>query len=190
MLRRIPKGAVALLLAIPAFGAGMAVTAAASTSHTTSTTFYACLSNGSLSKVSMSAHKCSVGKAVHWSAGNIAAGQSCPMGQSVTGFAASGSIVCGNQIPSLVASTTQYGCGGTCWGSIAGVGLKPGAAITFYATTPINGSFATGAIPASGVLSDDHIELSCGSDWTGVYATTTTAGGAPITSNVVNTPCG
>jgi hypothetical protein len=65
--RYIPRWAVAALLTIPAFGAGLAVSAAASGSP--STTFYACLHNGSLSKVSTSSHSCkSHYKAVRWDA--------------------------------------------------------------------------------------------------------------------------
>jgi len=57
--RRIPRWAVATLLTIPAFGAGLAVSAAASGSS--SKTFYACLHDGSLSKVSTSSHSCPKG---------------------------------------------------------------------------------------------------------------------------------
>jgi hypothetical protein len=65
--RRIPRWAIAALLTIPAFGAGLAVSAAAS--GTPSTTFHACLHKGSLSKVSTSSHSCHSGYTkVSWNA--------------------------------------------------------------------------------------------------------------------------
>jgi hypothetical protein len=65
---RIPRWAAAALLVIPAFGAGIAVTAAATTSSS-SPTFYACLHNGTLSKVFNATHTCATGyKAVSWNA--------------------------------------------------------------------------------------------------------------------------
>jgi len=67
LIRKLPRWMVAVLLSIPAFGAGLAVSAAAS--GTSTTTFYACLKSGTLSKVSTSAHTCSTGyKAVSWNA--------------------------------------------------------------------------------------------------------------------------
>lgn len=64
--RRIPRWTLAALLTIPAFGAGLAVSAAAS--GTISTTFYACLHKGTLSKVSTSSHACKSGKLESWNA--------------------------------------------------------------------------------------------------------------------------
>jgi DNA-binding beta-propeller fold protein YncE len=67
LIRKLPRWTVAVLLSIPAFGAGLAVSAAAS--GTSTTTFYACLYKGGLSKVSTSAHTCPTGyKAVSWNA--------------------------------------------------------------------------------------------------------------------------
>lgn len=67
MSRRLPRWAVAALLTIPAFGAGLAISAAASGSS--STTYYACLHNGNLSKVSPHAHLCHSGfTVVSWNA--------------------------------------------------------------------------------------------------------------------------
>ena len=66
-IRHIPRWALVPILLFPAFGAGLAVSAAASGSS--STTFYACLHNGTLSKVSTSAHTCPTGyKKVNWNA--------------------------------------------------------------------------------------------------------------------------
>ena len=66
-LRTAPRWAVAALLAIPgAFGLGLAVSAAASSAPPT---YYSCLHNGLLSKVSTVSHTCPVGyKAVSWNA--------------------------------------------------------------------------------------------------------------------------
>ena len=67
MRRRIPRSALAVVLATSAFGVGMAVSAAASSPS--STTFFACLHNGTLSKVSTSSHGCSSGySAIKWNA--------------------------------------------------------------------------------------------------------------------------
>ena len=57
--RSLPRWAVSVLLLVPAFGLGLAVSATASGS--TTTTFYACLHKGTLSKVSTSSHSCSAG---------------------------------------------------------------------------------------------------------------------------------
>jgi Collagen triple helix repeat (20 copies) len=63
---RIPRWAVAAMLTVPAFGLGMAVSASATASSTT--TFYGCLYKGTLSKVSTSSHHCKSGKLESWSA--------------------------------------------------------------------------------------------------------------------------
>jgi hypothetical protein len=125
---------------------------------------------------------------------NVAAGQTCTPGQFVNGFDASGNIICA-ATTALVADTSETLCGGPgdyCWGGITGSGLEPGAIITFYAATPVNGSFGDSVVAVGGTYSTGAggLGLSCGSHWTGVYAVTTTAGGASITSNVVSTPCG
>jgi hypothetical protein len=63
----IPRWAVAVLFAVPAFGAGLAVSAAASSSPSTS--FFACLRNGSLSDVRTHPHACPAGHTVvSWNA--------------------------------------------------------------------------------------------------------------------------
>jgi trimeric autotransporter adhesin len=65
--RRVPSWAIALVIAVPAFTAGVGITAAASTSS--SKTFYACLKSGTLTKVSAKSHGCSAGQTmVDWNA--------------------------------------------------------------------------------------------------------------------------
>ncbi len=65
-LRKLPIWAVVLIV-VPSFGAGLAVSAAAST--TSSSIFYACLKSGSLSDVSTSSQSCASGyQPVTWSA--------------------------------------------------------------------------------------------------------------------------
>ncbi len=59
MRNRIPRMATAVVVAVAAFGAGLAVTAAASGSN--SSTVFACLHSGTLSKVSTSSHTCPSG---------------------------------------------------------------------------------------------------------------------------------
>lgn len=87
---------------------------------------------------------------------------------------------------SLVATNPTYDCGGTCWGHIEGSGLKPGAAITIFAN---GGVIGAGSVPGDGTFSGD-IGLSCGSNWSDLYATSTTGANQPIESNHVNSPCG
>lgn len=55
-VHNIPRLAIVLLIAVPAFGAGLVVSAAASSS--TPKVFYACLKGGTLSKDSNSSVKC------------------------------------------------------------------------------------------------------------------------------------
>ncbi len=71
--RLIPRWTVAALLTIPAFGLGMAVSASATASSTTS--FYGCLYKGTLSKVSTSSHTCKPGKLESWNAVGPQGGQ-------------------------------------------------------------------------------------------------------------------
>lgn len=95
--------------------------------------------------------------------------------------------------PSLTVATTEYGCGGTCWGAVSGSGLAPGAQVTIYAASNNRGwpggEVGAGAADSNGTFSG-NLGFSCGVDWSGVYVTSTTASGASITSNVVNSPCG
>jgi hypothetical protein len=97
----------------------------------------------------------------------------------------------GNAYSSLTAGTDVYFCGGQCWGNVSGSGLKPNAEVDFYGTVDGNdlGLFGTSTTDANGSFSGD-LFLSCGSNWTNVYAVATTWAGATITSNVVSTPCG
>jgi hypothetical protein len=59
----LPRWALVALIAAPTFGAGVAVSAAASSSPHT---FYACLKGGTLSRVSTVSHRCPSGRAVSW----------------------------------------------------------------------------------------------------------------------------
>jgi hypothetical protein len=86
-------------------------------------------------------------------------------------------------------TSSTYSCGNTCWGAVVGFGLAPQTTIRFFAATPLPGEFGDDLTDANGNV-NDRLDLSCGSNWTGVYATATTADGSLITSNVVNTPCG
>jgi hypothetical protein len=83
----------------------------------------------------------------------------------------------------LVITRDIYPCGGTCWGIVSGKGLAPNA------TVNLNKGVGTGLADANGNFAAP-LNLSCGSNWTGIVATSTTASGKPITSNTVNTPCG
>lgn len=125
---------------------------------------------------------------------NVAAGQKCTPGQFVTGFDANGNIICGLLTASLVADTSQKLCGPPgdyCWGGITGSGLEPGATVTFYSGSPNDGTFGNSVVAADGTYSTGAggLSLSCGFNWGGVYAVSTTAAGATIQSNIVSTPC-
>jgi hypothetical protein len=87
---------------------------------------------------------------------------------------------------SLVVTTATYSCGGTCWGVVTGSHLMPGAAVDIHAG---GSSIGTSVVDSDGTW-NHNLGLSCGSGWTNVYVVTTTAYGAPITSNVVNSACG
>jgi hypothetical protein len=99
------------------------------------------------------------------------------------------SITC-TPVTTVVLTTTPYNCGGgSCWGHVEATGLLPGATYDKHTATPINGVIGTGVVPANGSISEG-LSLSCGSNWTGVYITSTGMDGNPITSNTVNSPCG
>jgi hypothetical protein len=80
---RFPRWTLAVLLTIPAFGLGMAVSVSATASSTT--TFYACLHNGRLTKVSTSTHTCKPGKLESWNAVGPGGGQGIQGIQGVQG---------------------------------------------------------------------------------------------------------
>jgi hypothetical protein len=46
-----------------------------------------------------------------------------------------------------------------------------------------------GTVPDDGRV-EIHVDLPCGQEWGGLQAFSTTAAGTPISSNVVNSPCG
>ena len=89
---------------------------------------------------------------------------------------------------SLVASN-ELGCGGTCWGRITGTGLQPGAGFTWGASSPMFSLAFLGSIGTSGSV-DVAADLPCGEGWGNLQASSTTAAGTPISSNVANSPCG
>jgi hypothetical protein len=121
--------------------------------------------------------------------GNSAAvGENCASGQSVTGLDSSGNIVCSYPV-SLVMRENTYNCGATCWGSYSGAGLEVGATVNVYATAPFSGLVSSGVVANDGTAGGD-LGLTCNHGWAGDYATSTTAAGVTITSNIVNSPCG
>jgi hypothetical protein len=121
--------------------------------------------------------------------GNSAAvGENCPSGQSVTGLDSSGNIECSYPV-SLVMQENTYNCGATCWGSYSGAGLEVGATVNVYASAPFSGLVSSGVVASDGTAGGD-LGLTCNHGWAGVYATSTTAAGVTITSNIVNSPCG
>jgi len=85
--------------------------------------------------------------------------------------------------------TTPFTCGGSCWGALTGTGLMPGATITTYATIGGSEEAGTAVADSNGNVSFPG-NFSCGFGWSDVYSVSTTASGATITSNVVNSPCG
>jgi hypothetical protein len=92
----------------------------------------------------------------------------------------------GNPYSSLVV-TVNRACRGTCWGSVSGFGLKPGA--------PVRAGATAGLLPNPGLVDrrgtiSGLLGLDCGYGWSGVYATSRTSAGAPIRSNAVDSPCG
>ena len=82
----------------------------------------------------------------------------------------------------LVFTRDIASCGGTCWGFLTGRGLAPNAEIDFPGVT----AFAD----SNGNFGPEGPFYSCGSNWTGIQATSVDPAGRTITSNVVNTPCG
>lgn len=95
--------------------------------------------------------------------------------------------------PTLTITSTEYDCGGAnCFGGVTGTGLEPGAEVTIWytsSTAEIRNGYVLGDADANGNFSGDGAAY-CGNGMNGVYAVSTTASGATITSNEVNTPCG
>ena len=92
----------------------------------------------------------------------------------------------GNPYSSLVV-TANTACRGACWGNVSGFGLKPGAPVRIGATA---GFFPKPPLVDRRGTISGLLGLDCGYGWSGVYATSRTAAGAPIRSNAVNSPCG
>jgi hypothetical protein len=100
-------------------------------------------------------------------------------------YAAKGGVVTSARL--VITTDVLFECeAGSCWGVLTGSGLAANAAISIFAATGL-----TGGTVADADGNTDLVPLfSCGSGYTGVYATSTAADGATITSNTVNTPCG
>lgn len=98
------------------------------------------------------------------------------------------SLVC--TLSAQLVMTAQQSGGS--WGFVSGSGLKPGAEFDIHATNDsINDSVTnTGFVDGNGTIPSSGPIFSCGFNWHNVYTTSTAADGSPITSNVVNTPCG
>jgi len=92
----------------------------------------------------------------------------------------------GKPYSSLVV-TANRACRGTCWGTVSGFGLKPGAPVRIGATA---GLFPNPALVDRRGTISGLLGLDCGYGWSGVYATSRTSAGAPIRSNAVDSPCG
>jgi len=109
---KIPRWAIAALTAIPAFGAGLAVSAAAS--GTTPKVFYACLKGGTLSKVSNASAVCGTGhKKVVWDALGPQGppGKTGPQGPGAqTAANAPLTLTAGDWIVTAETAHTGFGC--------------------------------------------------------------------------------
>ena len=120
---------------------------------------------------------------------NVAAGQSCPAGEFVTGFDATGNIICA-VTPSLVVETTT-GCdaGESCF-EISGYGLAPEAAVNVYigSAGTTTGFTGTGSATAGGTFTGGPIGLSC-ADYDSLSANSTSASGTTIQSNIATYVC-
>jgi hypothetical protein len=99
---------------------------------------------------------------------------------SVTGAV---SMVCA---ASIVTTNATYSCGGTCWGQFTGAGLLPGATYHVFSGGTELGS---NKVSAGGTIAGIS-GLRCGFGSGGLQVTSTTAAGAPISSNIVLSPCG
>jgi hypothetical protein len=90
--------------------------------------------------------------------------------------------------PVLTLNNSHYSCSGSvCWGYLSGTGLQPGAVVNIVADG--GGIVRTLTVPASGNLSQTPLNLlvpTCGTSTGGVYAVSTTAAGAQITSNTAD----
>jgi hypothetical protein len=86
------------------------------------------------------------------------------------------------------APTISYDCSARgCFGVLTGTGLAPGTEVVEYQGGVI---FGVGFADGNGDFGGNGAEVSCGFGLNDVYATATTAGGQPITSNIINSPCG
>lgn len=125
-LRTLPRWAIVLLVAVPAFGIGIAVSAAASS--TPSITFHACLKNGSLMNVRTHIHMCAKGEAaVSWNS----AGPQGPRGPQGPGAITASGPFLTNCLP-----IQPSGCAYGKWGQVT-IHLSAG---TYMLNVSDNGS--------------------------------------------------
>ena len=82
----------------------------------------------------------------------------------------------------------EYECAGPCWGRVIGSGLQPNGDVEICASAPVDGCFATLTADFAGAI-DANLNLGCGGGWTGVYAKSTTQGGAAIQSEALDSLC-
>lgn len=80
------------------------------------------------------------------------------------------SMVCTVPV-SLVATNAQCSRGGTCWGTVDGADLLPGAEVVIHAPWEIG----SGAVAGDGTFSG-NVRLSCGSGWSGLHVTDSVCG--------------
>jgi hypothetical protein len=120
----------------------------------------------------------------------VAAGQSCPAGEFVTGFDETGNIICA-VTPSLVVETTTTGCGtGESCFEISGYGLEPGASVNVYVGSAGTTTLYTGngVVATDGTFTAGPVGLSC-ADYDSLSAVTTSASGTTIQSNIATYVC-
>jgi hypothetical protein len=119
----------------------------------------------------------------------VAAGQSCPAGEFVTGFDETGNIICA-VTPSLVVETTT-GCetGESCF-EISGYGLEPGASVVISVGSAgtTTGSIGDGTVALDGTFTAGPSGLSC-ADYDSMSAASTSASGTAIQSNIATYVC-
>jgi hypothetical protein len=120
---------------------------------------------------------------------NVAAGQSCPAGEFVTGFDETGNIICAVTPSLVVETTTGCGTGESCF-EISGYGLAPEAPVNVYigSAGTTTGFTCNGAVAADGTFTAGPFGLSC-ADYDSLSAVSTSASGTAIQSNIATYVC-
>ena len=90
-----------------------------------------------------------------------------------------------SQASLVFTDTIDIDCG-PCFGVLTGTGLAPNAEVDVYQGSVIVG---VGFADANGNYAPSPVGFGCGHGENDGYATSTTAGGQPITSNTINSPC-